>query len=308
MGMEDKMIHILEEIWCSGISKADKRRFDKDKAWQRFLLRTGKANEPAYRNNSWRILWRSAAAIALLMTVSYLSYLLGGRQQVNDKFAVFADVNDVHIEASWGSLVKTCLPDGTMVWLNADSKLAYSQGFGVNDRNVVLSGEGYFEVTRNEKLPFSVQTDELQVNVLGTKFNVRNYPDDKEATVCLLEGKVWLGNHVRQGEEVVMAPDQKVFLDKESGDIRMKNVTTSNTMAWTTGYLFFDEDLLPDIAKELERSYDVKITVHPDAADLRFYGIFFRKERSVGDVLNILASTGKIQYSMTGKEIRISPK
>jgi len=306
MGMEDKNIHILEEILYSDISESDKRRFDKDKAWQRFLLRTGKANEPVYRKKSWRILWQSAAAIALLLIGSYLYFLFDGKQQ--EQLAAVNDVNDVHIEASWGSLVKTCLPDGTMVWLNADSKLAYSQEFGINDRNVSLSGEGYFEVARNEKLPFCVQTDELQVKVLGTKFNFRNYPDDREATVCLLEGKVGLGNNVRQNDEIMMMePDQKVFLDKNSGDIRMKNVTASNTMAWTTGYLFFDEDLLQDIAKDLERSYDVKITVHPDAAKMRFYGSFCRKEQSVKDILDILASTEKIKYNMNGKEFRISP-
>ena len=297
----EKQFRMMQEIWFSSISASDHRRFDKDKAWRRFLAHTGKAKETERRKKSWRILWQSVAAVALLLMASYVSFRLGDHQPENIQFA------DIHIESSWGSRVKTYLPDGTLVWLNADSKLTYSQGFGIHDRNVRLYGEGYFEVTHHENLPFSVQTDELQVHVLGTKFNFRNYSDDKEASVCLLEGKIRVGSHVRQGEDLIMEPDQKVFLNKKSGEIYQTKVYAGNTVEWTTGHLFFDEDLLPDIARELERSYDVKITIHPDLKNLRFYGNFSRKEMTIKDVLDKLVSTGRIKYRMAGNEINIIP-
>jgi len=297
MGMEGK-----KDIWISSISASDKKRYDKDKAWQRFLARTGKTIETTHDKKLWHVLWQSAAAIAMLFIVSHVSYRQGGKQ-MNIEFA------EVNIEAPWGSQVKTGLPDGSTVWLNADSKLTYSQGFGINERNVYLSGEGYFEVTPNENLPFSVHTDELQVSVLGTKFNLRNYPDDGEATVCILEGKVSIGNHIRKGENIIMEPDQKIFLNKSNGDMRLTKLTTArNDAEWTRGYLLFDEELISDIAKNLERTYNVNITIHPDLANMRFYGRFVRKESSIKEIMDMLAATGKIKYRINGKEIVINPK
>ena len=128
-------------------------------------------------------LWRYAAIIAVILAVGCFSYWQGG-VNVKDTFA------DISVEAPLGSRTKLYLPDGTLVWLNAGSRMTYSQGFGVDNRKVELEGEGYFEVQRNEKLPFFVKTKDLQLQVLGTKFNFRDYPEDHEVVVSLLEGKV----------------------------------------------------------------------------------------------------------------------
>ena len=303
--MEDKNTAILEKIGLLSISASDRRRFDKKNAYQRFLVRTGKG----VRNNSRRIWWQAAAAaVAALVLVSYVSFLQGGKQASLQIADTNKEASGISIEASWGSRVKTYLPDGTLAWLNANSKLTCSPGFGVHDRKVYLSGEGYFEVTHNASLPFSVQTDELQVRVLGTKFNLRNYSDDNEAIISLLEGKVQMDNHVRQGDGVVMECNQKLLLDKKNGDVHLTQTKASNDAEWTNGYLFFDEELLSDIAKTLERSYNVKITLHPDLATMRFYGIFVHEEHTIKDILDLLASTRKLKYSINGKEIKFNPK
>lgn len=114
-----------------------------------------------------------------------------------------------------GARTKMHLPDGTAVWLNAGSKLSYSQGFGIDNRDVRLEGESYFEVSRNENLPFCVKTKEVKVRVLGTKFNFRNYQDDNEAVVNLLEGKVSLMNGLRKMSEQYLAPGECMTLDKQ---------------------------------------------------------------------------------------------
>ena len=116
-------------------------------------------------------------------------------------------------------------------------------------------GEGYFEVRRNEKLPFFVKTKDLQLQVLGTKFNFRDYPEDHEVVVSLLEGKVELNNLLKKEKEAILAPDERAILNKTNGRMTVETVTASNASQWTDGYLFFDEELLPDIVKELERSY-----------------------------------------------------
>jgi ferric-dicitrate binding protein FerR (iron transport regulator) len=258
--------------------------------------------EATRRRHSRRIWWQAAAAAAVLVGVSYASFRQGG-EQVKSRFA------NIEVEAPLGSRTKTYLPDGTLVWLNAGSKITYSQGFGVSDRKVQLSGEAYFEVVRNEKLPFGVSTNELLVDVLGTKFNFCNYPDDQEASVGLLEGRVLASNQLKMGEQAELMPNQQAFLNKKSGDMRIASASAQHTAEWTSGYLFFDEVLLPDIVKELERSYNVHIAItHPDLEQLRFYGSFVRKELNIEEVLDILASTGKIKYSINGKEISLCLK
>ena len=244
-------------------------------------------------------MWRYAAIIAVILAVGCFSYWQGG-VNVKDTFA------DISVEAPLGSRTKLYLPDGTLVWLNAGSRMTYSQGFGVDNRMIELEGEGYFEVRRNEKLPFFVKTKDLQLQVLGTKFNFRDYPEDHEVVVSLLEGKVELNNLLKKEKEAILAPDERAILNKTNGRMTVETVTASNASQWTDGYLFFDEELLPDIVKELERSYNVTIRIANDSLNtFRFYGNFVRREQSIQEVLDALASTEKIQYKIEERNITI---
>lgn len=293
----------MQEIWFASASPNHTKRFNKENGYERFLTRKDHV-KAKHRNRrfSLRPLLYGAAAVVLLLIVSYTSYWQGS-EQLKSQFA------DIVIEAPLGSKTKMYLPDGTLVWLNADSKISYSQGFGVNERTIALTGEGYFEVTKNEKLPFQVKTAELHVRVLGTKFNFRNYPEDEEATVSLLEGKVRVNNLIKSNEEINLIPDQRVFLNKKTGSIRVSAVNAQYSAEWTNGYLFFDEELLPDISKKLERSYNVKITLKDKSLEnFRFYGNFIRRENTIEDILETLASTNKLKYRIEGTKIELSSK
>ena len=290
------------EVWFSAVSREAASKYNKDKAFDTFRNRIGsrKQVEKAPRRE-FRLstLWRYAAIIALILAVGCFSYWQGG-VNVKDTFA------DISVEAPLGSRTKLYLPDGTLVWLNAGSRMTYSQGFGVDNREVELEGEGYFEVQRNEKLPFFVKTKDLQLQVLGTKFNFRDYPEDHEVVVSLLEGKVELNNLLKKEKEAVLAPDERAILNKTNGLMTVETVTASNASQWTGGYLFFDEELLPDIVKELERSYNVNIHITNDSLNkFRFYGNFVRREQSIQEVLDALASTEKMQYKIEERNITI---
>ena len=154
------------------------------------------------------------------------------------------------MEAPLGSRTKLTLPDGTLVWLNAGSRITYSQGFGVGNRKIELIGEGYFEVKRNEEVPFLVKTNSLLVKVLGTKFNFRNYPEDEEVVVNLLEGSVALHNGIKTMQDIYLNPEEKVILNKATGEMIKHRAAVRNSMVWTKDELFFDEELLKDIAKD----------------------------------------------------------
>ena len=290
------------EIWFSAVSLEAASVYDKDKAFENFRNRVESQKEiqsTSRRGFSLSALWRYAAVVAIIIAVGCISYWQG-EVNVKDTFA------DISVEAPLGSKTKLYLPDGTLVWLNAGSRMTYSQGFGVDNRKVELEGEGYFEVKRNEKIPFFVKTKDLQLQVLGTKFNFRDYPEDHEVVVSLLEGKVGLNNLLREEKEAVLSPDERAVLNKANGLLTVESVTASNASQWTDGYLFFDEELLPDIAKELERSYNVKIHIANDSLKtFRFYGNFVRREQNIQEVLEALASTEKMQYKIEERNITI---
>ena len=290
------------EIWFSAVSREAASVYDKDKAFENFRNRVESQKEiqsTSRRGFSLSALWRYAAVVAIIIAVGCISYWQG-EVNVKDTFA------DISVEAPLGSKTKLYLPDGTLVWLNAGSRMTYSPGFGVDNRKVEMAGEGYFEVKRNEKIPFFVKTKDLQLQVLGTKFNFRDYPEDHEVVVSLLEGKVGLNNLLREEKEAVLSPDERAVLNKANGLLTVESVTASNASQWTDGYLFFDEELLPDIAKELERSYNVKIHIANDSLKtFRFYGNFVRREQNIQEVLEALASTEKMQYKIEERNITI---
>ena len=245
-------------------------------------------------------LWRYAAIVTVILAVGCFSYWQGG-VDVKDTFA------DISVEAPLGSRTKLYLPDGTLVWLNAGSRMTYSQGFGVDNRMIELEGEGYFEVRRNEKLPFFVKTKDLQLQVLGTKFNFRDYPEDHEVVVSLLEGKVELNNLLKKRERSkVLAPDERAILNKNERTDDSRNSHSLQCLTMDRRLFVFDEELLPDIVKELERSYNVTIRIANDSLNtFRFYGNFVRREQSIQEVLEALASTEKIQYKIEERNITI---
>ena len=290
------------EIWFSAVSREAASVYDKDKAFENFRNRVESQKEiqsTSRRGFSLSALWRYAAVVAIIIAVGCISYWQG-EVNVKDTFA------DISVEAPLGSKTKLYLPDGTLVWLNAGSRMTYSQGFGVDNRKVELEGEGYFEVKRNEKIPFFVKTKDLQLQVLGTKFNFRDYPEDHEVVVSLLEGKVGLNNLLREEKEAVLSPDERAVLNKANGLLTVESVTASNASQWTDGYLFFDEELLPDIAKDLERSYIVRIHIANDSLKtFRFYGNFVRRAQNIQEVLEALASTEKMQYKIEERNITI---
>ena len=277
------------EIWFSSGVAGSMTSFDKEKAFERFKNRIEKAaiakeqKQRFTQSRSFKIFYRVAAAILIILLP--LAGYWGGMETVKSGFS------DIVVEAPMGARTKLYLPDGTLVWLNAGSKIVYSQGFGVDNRNLALEGEGYFEVKRNEKVPFEINTKELYLTVLGTKFNFRNYADDEEVVVNLLEGKVKLKNELVASADVYMFPNEKVILSKETGRMVKTKINTSNSNLWTKDELYFDELLLEDIAKQLSRSFNVKIEVADSLKNQRFYGSFRIVGNSIEKILETISST-----------------
>lgn len=286
-----------EELWVSSAVADDTQQYDVDQAFERFRKRTG-LDQSGRQSYKWYRTWSVAAvAIVLLGLITVTAYWQGSRQ-------IQSNFSDIVVEAPLGSKTKLTLPDGSTVWLNAGSKMIYSQGFGVSDRRLAFQGEGYFEVEKNDEMPFLVQTHDVNVTVVGTKFNFRNYPEDEEAVVELLEGKVALENQLKEESVRYLSPNEKMVLHKATGKMDITSAKVKEATLWTENILLFDEDLLPDIVRELERSYHVQIEIeNEDLKQTRFYGQFNQLEQNIYEVLDILVETGRLEYQEKDKVI-----
>lgn len=296
----EKYFMRYQEIWFSSCSEEETHIYDSDKAIQRFKNRVSEYGKKSGLFLKFRNVYKYAAAVLILGVVSYMSFQ-AGEENLYDALSMIV------LDAPVGGTSRMVLPDGTVVVLNGGSKLAYAQSFGVKDRSVELEGEAYFEVTKNEAKPFCVESQGIQVNVLGTKFNVQNYPEDKMASVSLMEGKVVLDNKFNTSQHIELMPGERAEFNKETGVFnKMKVESIADDNSWMEGEMVFEEVPLLDVVKLLSRSYGVNINIRNDALkSLRIVGRFNRNTQSVNEVMSVLEATGKIRYGIQGKSITI---
>lgn len=192
------------------------------------------------------------------------------------------------------------LSDGTRVFLNSDSKLVYPVAFGNGTREVVLQGEAYFDVAKDEKHPFVVRTGELSVRVLGTAFNLSSYPGDDWIHATLVRGCV----QVRKGEqELLLKPGEQARFDRKSGEMDKYTVNTALYTSWKDGLFVFERQRLEDMLTVLSRWYDVMIFYqHPEVKDELFTGDL-KKYDNIEEHLKMLEMTTDMQFEIRGNTI-----
>jgi len=210
------------------------------------------------------------------------------------------------ISVPYGKRFTVELDDGTVVSLNAGSKLDYPQSFtGMDTREVYLFGEAYFNVEEDKSRPFIVRTDKMNVRVFGTKFNISNYSNDSIASAVLTEGSIGVyrpSEIFAEKDLIVMEPGQEVLVQKDSFIVRKVNI--EKHVAWSSDKLHFENDRLADIIKELERHYNVSIdNKSSELDDTRYTGTFSKE--SIIEVLNIFQSTTHFEYKMENNRITI---
>jgi ferric-dicitrate binding protein FerR (iron transport regulator) len=229
------------------------------------------------------------AAIILLLILPFFTYYVG-HQRVEQQFA------KVIMEAPDGSQLDLTLPDGTSVRLNSGSRLSYSQGYGIVDRKLTLSGEGYFKVHHSDKLPFIIKTKGLVLQDIGTEFNIRDYKEDEQASVNLFHGSVEIHNEVLHSKSVFLNPGESLTLNKRTGKVLKTKNDADRSSAQAMNDLNFINMRFDDIAKQLSRSYGINIEVADSVKDRRFYGFFNRKEDTLNKILEVMSGTDLIKY------------
>ncbi len=242
-------------------------------------------------------LWRKVAAVAAIIILT-----VGGTWSVMETLSHTQQEEFFTFEAPYGEKSKMTLADGTVVWLNAGSTLKYSDRFNVRNRKVILTGEGYFEVTRKQDREFTVQTHAYDVVVKGTKFDVSAYSDDPYVTTTLLEGVVELHNDKQQ---IRMLPGESVRLDLASGTFTRSQVNAIQSKAWSENRIEFDNITVRELAAKLSRQYDVNIRLESGkVGDLRFR-ISLRNRETIGEVMTALQEIIPITVERIGKDIYI---
>lgn len=231
-----------------------------------------------------------AAVLLLPLVVAGTLYLYLSSVSIAD--VADHQVNSV-IHAPMGSRVSFNLPDGTTGWLNSGSELTYSLPFSEN-RKVALEGEAWFDVFHNEKHPFEISAGKSKIKVLGTSFNVNAYLEEKYIEVVLQNGKVEFSDK-SQSKDVIMKPSERlVFQDNK---LEVIAVDPSKYKGWTDGKLIFRGDNMAEVARRIERWYDVKVEIADnDLVQFSFRATF--KDDSLEDVLKLLSMTSPIEYKI----------
>jgi transmembrane sensor len=199
----------------------------------------------------------------------------------------------VSIYAPMGSRVAFGLPDSTKGILNSGSKLSYTLPFA-EKRNLKLEGEAWFEVHHDERYPFIISAGQSTVKVVGTSFNLNSYPDENFLELVLKAGRVTFIDQ-DNGSEINMLPSERLI--SRGGRIQMAKVDPDKYIAWTEGKLMFRSDSITEVARRIERWYNVNITI----ADTELYKYTFRatfQDDKLADVLKYLAMTSPISYKI----------
>ncbi|MBN1599481.1 MAG: FecR family protein [Bacteroidales bacterium] len=202
-----------------------------------------------------------------------------------------------------GQKSQVILPDGTMVYLNSGSAIRYSSFFNKKNRSINLSGEAYFEVTRNPEMPFIINTRDIEVEVVGTKFNVMAYPDDNYIETVVAEGKVSV-TELHNKTNVLLNANQKATYYKDSRLLVFAGSDPKTYICWKDNILIFDNENFAQIIKKLERWYGVTIYVTGrDSLEDRFTMTI--KDESLREVLELIGMTTDIEYTINDKDVKI---
>ncbi len=200
-----------------------------------------------------------------------------------------------------GGQYQVTLPDGSKVWLNAESSLQYPTAFNGKERRVVLSGEGYFEVAHNERQPFIVESGAQSVQVLGTAFNINAYGSEEVIATTLLSGSVGIG--VGANQQTVLKPGEQSILS-ENGSIHVEKVAVANFTAWKDGLIVLNDADMATVIRQVERWYDVEFE-KADLPEELVLGGELPRETKLSGILEVLELNTGLKFTIEGRRVMV---
>lgn len=252
---------------------------------------------PPKKSYSLEFWSKVAAAVIIICAVTYFVFISSRADSTQIKSPNI-------VSTKKGSKSNIVLPDGTKVWINADTRLSYNENAWEKSREVELLGEAYFDVVKDKKRPFIVHTKVMDVRVTGTAFNIRAYPDEKNSATTLLRGSVEVYLKKKKGEKITLATNEKLVVQNnyvQDGKLNIKANSneaaiqlltikvnpvdsTAKETEWINNKLVFDNELFEDIIPVLERRFNTKIELQRKIiSDRKFSGTF--EDDSLKDAL-----------------------
>jgi transmembrane sensor len=310
---------VIDKIWEAPLAVQPESRPDA-RVWEKLEKRMA---QPAIYRLSGQPVWRWMAAAGVLVVVTSVVLLFGGRRKgLPPEVAVVQKPNLYSTQP--GSKSKLDLPDGTQVWLNGNSKLTVADGpFGSTSREVYLSGEAFFDVARNEKIPFLIHTGTIDITVLGTAFNVKAYPGEKNVETALVRGLIEITTHHDPDRKIILKPNEKIIIptDTVTAAIRGPQPVASSIYAitalresksgllpdtvWMQRKLEFDDEPFSELAPKMEVWFDIKIRFGSEGIrNKRFSGVI--EKETLEETLKDMRLSAPFTYTLKGNELLIN--
>ena len=197
------------------------------------------------------------------------------------------------------------LADGTRVWLDAESSIRFPNVFKGKERRVELKGQGYFEVAHNSKMPFHVSVGKMNVEVLGTHFNIMAYGDEDAIKTTLLEGSVKVQILQGPAQTTILKPGSQARLSKNNVLKTVQNVNMDQAIAWKNGLFQLEGTSIREVFRQIERWYDVEVIMQGNFNDDTLSGVFSRKQY-VSQLISILEEAGVGHFKIEGRKIYVT--
>ena len=263
-----------------------------DEMREDIFLEVNNRIERSLRRRFWLRISAVAASVTLLFSISNYISFHEGYKKLNSQM--------IEMVNPMGMRSAVVLSDGTKVILNAGTTLSYPAAFVSGQREVKVNGEAFFEVSHDKEHPFIVSAENVKVKVLGTKFNVKAYDDDDNIEVTLAEGKVGVGLDTKNLIQIM--PGQQIKYMKASHRFIKREVRLQSYTSWICGKFYFTNYPLEKIAKQLERSFNVRIQIlGNDLRNAAFTGDFVRGE-NIDQILRVMTANRLIKYEIEGDQ------
>lgn len=212
---------------------------------------------------------------------------------------------DTHIHTlstAMGETYRLRLPDQSEVWLNASSSIKFPASFASRKfREVELTGEAYFQIAKDKAHPFIVKTNQQEVQVLGTHFNINSYPDQHTTVTTLLEGSVHVSNHVKQG--IIIKPGEQSVV-QDGKHIIVAPADIKNVMAWKNGNFRFRNETIEEVMAKVARWYNIDVIYTGKVSDEKFNGSISRN-KNISEVLNLLSYSNDVKFKVEGRRVTV---
>lgn len=283
-----------KEYWNSISHGKDATTFE---ALKRVNAKIG-IHSPEKKTVRLKVLSKVAAVFILLIGISGVWFYL----QNNNRPTM------IEISVAYGETKQITLPDHTEVWLNAGSSLKYLSEFNQKKRSVHLTGEAFFSVTKNQSKPFVVETKNLTVKVLGTKFNLKAYTEEYQTVATLQEGKIEIQTEKNQKQQMV--PNEQLVYNSETSELKVARINPEDIPDWKNGNLRFSEATLGEILQALERRFNIPFDTDKSIDLLtERYTIKFEREETPEQIVQVLSEVaGDFSYSVKSEQIILKKK